>query len=234
MAVLSKAEEESNAVLVGEDTDLLVLTVGLPHPSASIFMMIPGSIDSPRRVFSGRDMAAALPVVRQVILFLHVMTGCDTTSGLFRQGKSQAFRLVQKKREMRQIAAVFMNAKSTKSEIERAGEKFLVELYGGKKGDVLNKTRFKKYVRAVARQPIHIHGKLELAALPPTLAAAISHFYRVYHQVQQWLGNDLDPTEWACRLQASGWRSGTSGNTSGPRLASPSLFPALVRGTVLT
>ena len=33
----------------------------------------------------------------------------------------------------------------------------------------------------------------------PTCDAARYHSYRVYHQVQTWLGNDLDPTKWLLR-----------------------------------
>lgn len=38
------------------------------------------------------------------------------------------------------------------------------------------------------------------AAVPPTSAAAKQHSYRTYLTVQQWMGNNLSPTEW-------GWRS---------------------------
>ena len=37
-----------------------------------------------------------------------------------------------------------------------------------------------------------IRGQL----LPPTSDAAKYHSYRAYYQVQQWLGNELPPTEW--------------------------------------
>lgn len=32
--------------------------------------------------------------------------------------------------------------------------------------------------------------------LPPTKAASRQHFYRVYYQVQEWIGNKLNPLEW--------------------------------------
>ena len=37
-------------------------------------------------------------------------------------------------------------------------------------------------------------------SLPTTNDAAKYHSYRVYHQVQTWLGNILDPTEWGLVL----------------------------------
>ena len=38
-----------------------------------------------------------------------------------------------------------------------------------------------------------LQANFELATLPPTSVAAAQHSFRVYHQVQMWLGNDLDP-----------------------------------------
>ncbi|CAG4961221.1 unnamed protein product [Colias eurytheme] len=40
-----------------------------------------------------------------------------------------------------------------------------------------------------------------LSCLPPTSVAAHQHFFRVYYQVQVWLGYDqLDPTDWGWKL----------------------------------
>ncbi|XP_052119625.1 uncharacterized protein LOC127748790 [Frankliniella occidentalis] len=41
----------------------------------------------------------------------------------------------------------------------------------------------------------------DLSTLPCTSDAAAQHCYRVYLQVQQWLGNDLDPTAWGWRAE---------------------------------
>jgi hypothetical protein len=53
-------------------------------------------------------------------------------------------------------------------------------------------------MKAVASCPIH--NKIQLAALPPTSASANEHSFRVYHQVQQWLGVELPPTKWGWEL----------------------------------
>ena len=37
---------------------------------------------------------------------------------------------------------------------------------------------------------------IECTALPPTSSAAAQHSYRVYHTIQTWLENPLQPTEW--------------------------------------
>lgn len=39
-----------------------------------------------------------------------------------------------------------------------------------------------------------------MSCLTPTSASAFQHLYRVYYQVQVWLGNELDPEEWGWKL----------------------------------
>ena len=41
-------------------------------------------------------------------------------------------------------------------------------------------------------------------SLPPTLAAAKYHFFRVFFQVMTWMNHDFDPKSW-------GWKEGDSG-----------------------
>ena len=48
-------------------------------------------------------------------------------------------------------------------------------------------------------------SSFKLEKLPPTVAATTQHSYRVYFQLQVWLGKNLDPTKW-------GWTSKTVHN----------------------
>lgn len=59
-----------------------------------------------------------------------------------------------------------------------------------KKQISLNQYRFQSFTRSVANM------KPEISSLPPTENAAKQHSRRTYHQVQQWLGNELPPQEW--------------------------------------
>ena len=42
---------------------------------------------------------------------------------------------------------------------------------------------------------------IDSTPLPPTSAAAYEHSLRVYYQVQAWLEQDLDPTEWGWNIK---------------------------------
>ena len=61
----------------------------------------------------------------------------------------------------------------------------------------MNKIRKKKFEKNVIKSFKHI----DIKTLPPTDAAAKYHSFRVYHQVQVWLGNEnLQATNWGWKL----------------------------------
>lgn len=47
-------------------------------------------------------------------------------------------------------------------------------------------------------------NSMNLASLPPTRKAAREHSFRVYHQMQIWLGNQLPPTNWGWKQTSNG------------------------------
>ncbi|GBL97464.1 hypothetical protein AVEN_162930-1 [Araneus ventricosus] len=79
---------------------------------------------------------------KKSILFVHAISGCDTTSGFYRKGKLQAVQLFNISKYLQDIPEIFNNPKSTYTEIERAGERFIIALYSNKKKEesCLNKT----------------------------------------------------------------------------------------------
>ncbi|KAG5898454.1 hypothetical protein JTB14_015463 [Gonioctena quinquepunctata] len=46
------------------------------------------------------------------------------------------------------------------------------------------------------------NAKPDLSALPPTEGAARQHAFRVYHQIQFLLGNELPPVQWGWKLES--------------------------------
>ncbi|KAK3889051.1 hypothetical protein Pcinc_006927 [Petrolisthes cinctipes] len=94
---------------------------------------------------------------------------------------------------------VFYDPQASANDIAAAGEAFLLVLYGGKPDGSLDKQRYPTYTRTIAKQPVH--AQFDLATLPSTSAAGRQHSHRAFHQVQQWLGNALDPTDWGWKLE---------------------------------
>ncbi|KAG5884310.1 hypothetical protein JTB14_018033 [Gonioctena quinquepunctata] len=46
------------------------------------------------------------------------------------------------------------------------------------------------------------NAKPDLSALPPSEGAAREHAFRVYHQIQFWLGNELPSVQWGWKLES--------------------------------
>ena len=85
-----------------------------------------------------------------------------------------------------------MLADINRKEIEQSGNMAIVIIYGFKHGSDLNFERASKFNEKVASS----FGYLPPEHLPPTSDAAKFHSHRVYLQVQAWLGNNMEPTEW--------------------------------------
>ena len=128
------------------------------------------------------------------LLFIHAISGCDTTSRPYGIGKTSA---MNKYHELQEHAKIFMMPSKTHKEIEQAGHHSLVALYGCLPGTELNFERAARFSSKVVTSSSHLPPE----KLPPTMDAAKFHSYRVYHQIQVWLGNNLDPLKWGWNMQ---------------------------------
>ena len=70
---------------------------------------------------------------------------------------------------------------------KKAGESLLLAIHKNKQGG-LNKLRHKVFMEKLGGKTAVKPGNL-----PPTEDSANLHFLRVYHQIQTWLGSNLDP-----------------------------------------
>lgn len=87
------------------------------------------------RFYSSKDLQNSNIVTdcKKSILFLHAITGCDTTSGFYGKGKLQAVQLFNRSKYLQDIPEIFSNPNSTYDDIERAGERFIIALYNNTK-----------------------------------------------------------------------------------------------------
>lgn len=125
------------------------------------------------------------------LLFLHAFSGCDTTSAPYSMGKMKFITTFEKNPELASGIALFLKEKVDLTLLSAVGERFFIALYGGDKKDAtLDDLRYKRFAKSVTR------NHFNLCSLPPTQDSARMHTYRVYHQVQTWLGRYNDPEEW--------------------------------------
>ena len=137
------------------------------------------------------------PSLSEGLLFLHAISGCDTTSRPFGIGKVT---VLKKYIALKSHVATFMNQASSKERIKEAGEKALLEIYGCPSLQSIDAARVEKFQMKVAASS----GYVAPEKLPPTSDAASFHSYRTYHQVQTWRGNDLSPVEWGWSATPNG------------------------------
>ena len=196
-SVAIKSSKTVPTIVIADDTDILVLLIHHSvTPSKGLFLQNTGRKTSKKRgsLWNIEETCKVLGDVRNHILFAHAVLGCDTTSAIFGIGKANALKKL-KQVEFRQNAATFSGI-STQSQIEKAGEAVLSSLYGGTDGK-LNRLRYQKFCEKVASSSVYVEPK----SLLPTSSAAKFHSYRVYLQVQQWMGNKLlDPCDWGWQI----------------------------------
>ncbi|WAR03769.1 hypothetical protein MAR_010327 [Mya arenaria] len=163
-----------NTVLIGDDTDLLILLIYHTNLDTHDLLFKPEPKKSTKnpRVWNIKVLKQQLgPSLCTHMLFMHAILGCDTTSRLYGIGKGAAIKKIITSNVFRLEATVFGTSSASTADVVAAGENALVCLYNGKPGP---------------------------QSLPPTSAAAKYHSLRVYYQVQQWKGtvNNLLPQDW--------------------------------------
>ena len=170
------------------------------HKSRNTLPYIPGTELNPNVTYSIKNTQDNMSyTVKKYILFLHAISGCDTTStlflhaisrcdttsALFRQGKKKAVKIIENKGDLHPFVVLFYKINSHPEEIAEAGEKFLLQLYGAPKMIVsLDDLRYKRFQKASKKS---LQSEVNMATLPPTSSASKQHSFRVYYQIQQWL-----------------------------------------------
>ena len=191
---LSLAESGKPVVVVGTDTDLLVMLVAQATTDMDLYMLC---CRNPLTVYRVHDIQKSIGCTSKHLMALHAITGCDTVSALYRQGKRKAFNLVHNKKDYG-LLHTFSNAASSQQQVQKAGETFLLKLYGASSCESLDQFRYIAYKKAIKKTPLS--STFQLATLPPTSAAAKQHSFRTYLTVQQWMGRPLQPTAWGWKL----------------------------------
>ena len=121
-------------------------------------------------LYNIRDIQDNIGDTCTYLTVIHAISGCDIVSAVYRQGKHKAFNLVHKKHES-DVLKIFNNPASSHDEIQKAGETFLLKLYGAPNHCTsLDAYRYIAYKKAISRTSLS--SSFQLAALPPTSAAA--------------------------------------------------------------
>ncbi len=185
-----ECSETCKTVLIGEDTDLLVLLCFYASHDSFNILFRSGSKKHAGKSFKTWDIHKTQELIGdnvcKMLPFIHAYTGCDSTSKIQGIGKGAALKRFKTDSQMLDYAKVF-NAKSGKSEVQKAGENVMTALFGGHENEGLDLLRFRKFARKVAigTKRVHVHS------IQPTPGAVKFLSLRVYYQVQCWT-TDVD------------------------------------------
>jgi 5'-3' exonuclease len=195
---LSRSEE---VVVVGEDTDLIVLLHHARSSDKRIFFRSDRQ-QSKQRYWDILKVQKSIGFeISNAILFIHAISGCDTTSALFNIGKGGAWKLARKldikAKEFLKAAEVFCEPQADAVNICKSGQRALLLLYGADPNGDINQLRKERFHQKVAASSSFVHPK----SLPPTAAAVEQHSLRVYNQVQEWKFRRTEPLKWGWKLE---------------------------------
>ena len=197
-----EASRLHTTTLIGEDTDLLVLLLYYAQGDtmALYFKSDRTKPDGSFKVYDinrlkdilGHDLCSQL-------LFIHAMTGCDTTSRIFGVGKKSAFqKLVKGDPVLQSCANAFTIPNQTTQIIEDLGCQVMSFLFGGKHAHSLDTMRYNILCKKVVSSSSFVTPE----RLPPTESATKLHCCRVYYQIMVWMGMEegMDPMKWGWKL----------------------------------
>ena len=156
-------------IVVGDDTDLLVLLCYHCEFSSQdvFFQPEPKANTAKHRVWDLKKTKTVIGVkIIQVILYVHAILGCGTTSRLHGLGKASALKMVTKNEQFLCLARLVCgDAETSKEAIVKAGEDVLVYLYNGSEQYNLNSVRYKRFCEKVKSGS----KAMEAKCLPPQL-----------------------------------------------------------------
>ncbi|CAC5413385.1 unnamed protein product [Mytilus coruscus] len=146
-----ESAKSTTTVLIGEDTDLLVLLCYHMN-SRNHNIIFQSEMKQSTKKFKVWDLKKTKKVLGEefckVLPFDHAISGCDTTSRLFGIGKGKAVKKAQTDAYFMECANRFTDTMS-KEEVLRIGEEVIVCLYNGVEHEGLDLLRFRKFTSKV-------------------------------------------------------------------------------------
>ena len=124
------AAEGRSVIVNDKDADLLVMLVAGAPSCSTVQQINPGHRRVPRKVFRVSAIHDAIGYLKDNLLFLHAVTGSDTVSAPYEQGKKKGCRVLESNNQLKQTVTVFSTPQANPEDIAKAGEECLLPLYG--------------------------------------------------------------------------------------------------------
>lgn len=132
----SSSKEKPTAV-IAEDSDVFKLLIHRANADFDLYMVMSKQIVSIKTLKKKLD-----PYLSRSLLFLHAISGCDTTSRPYGIGKVTVFKKVS---ALRNSVDTFTSPLSSKKDVMTAGENTLLEIYGCQRLPTMNLARVERF-----------------------------------------------------------------------------------------
>lgn len=132
LIVTTAINQGHDVVIVSEDTDVLVLFTAVVKTNQKIFFSKPSKGQAAEKFYATNSFS--LPKCKEHILFLHALTGCDTTSAFWNRGKNSFAKIFERRVDLQENAAIFQLENVDPKDLYAAGLKCILALYGAPKG----------------------------------------------------------------------------------------------------
>jgi hypothetical protein len=117
--------------------------------------------------------------VCKLLLLIHAMGGCDTTSAVYGMGKAKVLKRMRSYRERNSFSQTMCDVNANQADVASSSLKFIVHLYGGKSEKTLAELRYASYCKMVSTST----SRPQPQKLPPSERSAYFHALRVHFQV---------------------------------------------------
>lgn len=173
---LAKNETNLSVIVVGEDTDLIVLSFVLGKSISNLYFKKTAR-DTEDVIFHTAEVCEGigLPLINN-LFFIHAISGCDTTSYIYKKGKSAALNVLKKHPSMLNKLLIFNDSDADKDVLLKVGHEFVLLMYRLEGTRDINEERFILYNKYIAKETLT--KVFDLAVLPPTRAALNEHILR--------------------------------------------------------
>lgn len=130
---------ENDVVLVADDTDIFVMLIY--HWTSTMKNVI----FYQQKMLRGWNIASLFPRLDKLkdhILFVHAMTGCDTTSAPYGKGKKSFLNQILKSKLLQSASITMQDVWAEQNEVGEAAIRCFVTMYTGKNDDTLTSLRY--------------------------------------------------------------------------------------------
>ena len=108
------------------------------------------------------------------LLFLHAVTGSDTTSVPYKQGRKKGYKVLKSNDQLKQTVTVLNRPQVNPEDIAKAGEECLLSLKGASAFNSLDDFRLAAFKKKNTKESMN--SIFQVVSLPSTSAAACQLF----------------------------------------------------------